>query len=125
MVNSEDGLDEISIAAPTFFAEMKNGNVFTSNITPEQFGLERGNLDELAVDSVESSLNKIRAALGGEPGAAGDIVALNSGAAIYVCGLTESLQDGVKKAQEVIRSGAANTKLEELAAFTNHLTQSS
>ena len=125
VVNSEDGLDEISIAAPTFIAELKNGDVSTSTITPEQFGIERGDLAELAVDSVESSLNKIHAALVGEPGAVGDIVALNSGAAIYVCGLTESLQDGVKKAQDVIRSGAAKTKLEELAAFTNHLTQSS
>ena len=124
VVNSDDGLDEISIAAPTFMAEMKNGNVSTSTITPEQFGFERGDLGDLAVDSVESSLIKIRAALGGEPGAVGDIVALNSGAAIYVCGLTESLQDGVKKALDVIRSGAAKTKLEELAAFTNHLTQS-
>lgn len=125
VVSSEDGLDEISIAAPTFVAEMKNGKVSTSTITPEQFGFARGDLEELAVDSVETSLSKIRAALGGDSGAASDVVALNSGAAIYVCGLTENLQSGVKKAQDVIRSGAAKTKLEELAAFTNHLTKSS
>ncbi len=119
VVHSEDGLDEISIGAPTQAAEMTEGEVRSFEITPGQFGMKTGSLLDLAVDSVSASLGKINAALDNHPGAARDIVALNSGAAIYVSGLAESLAQGVDRALEVLASGAAKGKLAELAAFTN------
>jgi anthranilate phosphoribosyltransferase len=119
VVHSEDGLDEISISAPTHVAEMHGGEVRCYEITPEQFGVENGRLEDLAVDSVSSSLGKINDALDNKPGAARDVVALNSGAAIYVSGLADSLDAGVARAREVLASGAAKGKLAELAAFTN------
>lgn len=119
VVHSEDGLDEISIGAPTQAAEMIEGEVRCFEITPGQFGMKTGSLRDLAVDSVSASLGKINDALDNHPGAARDIVALNSGAAIYVSGLAESLAQGVDRAREVLASGAAKGKLAELAAFTN------
>lgn len=119
VVHSEDGLDEISISAPTQAAEMIEGEVRCFEITPGQFGMKTGSLRDLAVDSVSASLGKIIEALDNHPGAARDIVALNSGAAIYVSGLAESLAQGVDRAREVLASGATKGKLAELAAFTN------
>ena len=118
IVNSEDGLDEISIAAPTHVAELKNGQVNTFTIEPEQFGLQRQSLDTLRVDSVEQSLNLIQQLLANQPGPARDIVALNAGAAIYVAGLTDDHRAGVDKALAVLADGSAANVLERLAAFT-------
>ncbi len=121
VVSSQDGLDEISIAAPTLVAEMQSGQVSTATITPEQFGLKRAEIANLAVDSVASSLNKIRSALNNVPGPIRDVVVLNAGAAIYVCGLVDSLEQGARRAAEVIAEGKAKSKLEQLVEFTNAL----
>jgi len=117
VVNAEDGLDEISIASPTSVAELKNGQVTTYSISPEQFGLRRADLAELAVNDEQDSLLMLKSVLDNKPGAALDIVALNSGAAIYAAGLVDSLAAGVSKAQEVIASGAAKEKLNALVNF--------
>jgi len=116
-----DGLDEISIAAPTRIAEMKGGEVTSYEITPEQFGLERAPTAALLVDSVEASLKTIRSVFGGAAGPARDVVALNAGAAIYVAGLAGDLTDGVRRAGEVLASGAAAERLESLAALSQRL----
>ncbi len=114
VVHAEDGLDEISIAAPTFIAELKNGEISTHTITPEQFGIERKSLESLGVASAQESLALILSVLEGQPGPAFDIVALNAGAAIYAANLADSLAAGVDKAREVLKSGAGRRKLEEL-----------
>lgn len=119
VVHSADGLDEISISAPTYAAEMHNGEVRIMEITPEQFGIERGPLADLLVDSAEGSLRMIRQVLDDTPGAPRDVVTLNAGAAIYVSGVCPSLEAGVDRAREVLASGAARSKLEQLATFTN------
>jgi anthranilate phosphoribosyltransferase len=118
VVNAEDGMDEISIASPTRVAELKDGSVRTYSITPEQFGITRATAAGLVVDGPTQSLALIRALLDGAPGAASDIVALNAGAAIYVAGLASTLEQGVRKAQQVIASGAARDKLDALIAFS-------
>ncbi len=117
VVNAEDGLDEISIASPTSVAELKDGQITTYSITPEQFGLQRADLAELAVNDEQDSLLMLKSVLDNKPGSALDIVALNSGAAIYAAGLVDSLAAGVSKAQEVIASGAAREKLNALVNF--------
>ena len=119
VVHADDGLDEISIAAATEVAELRDGRIERYRITPEQFGLSRGDLAELVVGNADQALAVLRSALSGEAGPARDIVALNAGAALYVSGLCPSLESGVVHAGEVLSSGAALTRLEALAAFTH------
>ena len=121
VVHSEDGMDEISIAGPTYVAELKDGTVTTYTIEPSQFGMQNATIAGLAVDGAEASLQMVRSVLNGESGPAADIVALNAGAAIYVAGLRDSLSAGVSLAQQVIQSGEAAAKLEALATLSNQL----
>ncbi len=119
VVHSEDGMDEISIGAPTNVAELVNGKVKTYRITPEQFGLSRADISTLAVDGAKASLKIISAVLDNQAGAARDIVVLNAGAAIYAADLVDSLEAGIQKADEVIASGAAKEKLAALVKVSN------
>jgi anthranilate phosphoribosyltransferase len=119
VVNAEDGLDEISIATPTHIAELKNGKITTYVITPEQFSFSRGQLSDLAVTDANSSLAMVKAVLENQPGPARDIVFLNAGAAIYAANLSDSLQAGIKTAQQVIENGSAREKLDALVSFSN------
>jgi anthranilate phosphoribosyltransferase len=118
VVHSEEGLDEISIAAPTKIAELHNGSLTTYTITPEEFGLSRADLTTIQVHSVEESVALVRGVLDNQPGAARDIVVLNAGAAIYAAGLTDSLAEGVTQAQAVLSDGAAREKLSAWANLT-------
>ncbi|MDO9160914.1 MAG: anthranilate phosphoribosyltransferase [Methylococcaceae bacterium] len=121
VVSADDGLDEISIAAQTNVAELKDGVVSTYTITPEAVGFKRASLQELAVTDAISSLNMVKAVLDNQPGAARDIVALNAGAAIYAANITDSLLAGIDKAQEVLASGAARAKFDALISYSNSL----
>ena len=118
VVHADDGIDEISIAAETRVAELKDGTVNTYTVSPEQFGLQRANLSTLKVDSVEASLAMIRSVLNNEPGPALDIVALNAGAAIYVSGLATTLTAGVDAARVSIADGSASAALRKLAEIS-------
>ena len=119
IVHACDGLDEISIAAPTDVAELKQGDITEYQVAPEDFGIERAALDAIGADSVESSLAMMKAVLKKEPGPAADIVALNAGAAIYVSGMASTLAQGVTQAQDAIGSGLAMAKLNELAQLSD------
>lgn len=118
VVHSNDGMDEISISAPTQVAELKDGQVTRYEIEPEQFGIARHPIETLAVNDVQQSLQIVQDVLNGQSGPASDIVALNAGAAIYTAGLADDLKAGVVKAQEVIDSGDARTKLDALVELT-------
>lgn len=118
VVHSRDGLDEISIGAPTWVAELQGGQVRSYTVQPEDFGITRQSIDGLRATSVAQSLELIRTALSGRPGPAGDMVALNAGAAIYAAGISETLVSGVAKARETLVSGAAMHKLEQLVEAT-------
>jgi anthranilate phosphoribosyltransferase len=122
VVSAEDGLDEISIASPTHVAELKNGVVSTYTVTPEQFGLQRANLAELSVDNATASLKMVKSALDNQPGAALDTVLLNAGAAIYAANICDSLAAGIEKARQVIASGEALTKLDNLITYSKTLS---
>ena len=119
VVHAEDGLDEISIGAPTRVAELCRGRIEMHVLTPERFGLTREPLSWLVVDSAEESASMIRGVLEGLPGPARDVVLLNAGAALYVAGVAASLEIGVEKAAHAIDTGSARAKLDELVDFTH------
>jgi anthranilate phosphoribosyltransferase len=119
VVHAEDGLDEISIAAPTRVAELKEGGITVYMVSPEDFGLQRADLNAITVDSAAQSLALINSVLGNQPGPALDIVKLNAGAAIYAAGLTSSLAEGVESAAEAIAAGKAKQTLESLIRVSN------
>jgi anthranilate phosphoribosyltransferase len=122
VVHSEDGLDEISLAAPTRVAELKAGEIREYSIAPGDFGIEPQTLEGLEVEDAEGSLALIHAALSGageeRAARAAALIALNAGAAIYVAGLADSIAAGVSRAREVIASGAAWQRLDQLAELT-------
>lgn len=119
VVHSQDGMDEISVAAPTEVAELKDGRISTYRIVPEDFGLARGDVTALKVADARESLAIIEGVLAGKPGPARDIVLLNAGAAIYAADLVDTLAAGVQRAAEVIDSGAAREKLAALVRVSN------
>jgi anthranilate phosphoribosyltransferase len=119
VVHAEDGLDEISIGAPTHVAELKDGEISVYTVTPEDFGLQRADVASLAVEDAQQSLAMIGAVLDNQAGPARDIVVLNAGAAIYAAGLAPSLADGVTRAGEVLQGGQAKQTLEALIRVTN------
>lgn len=122
VVSSADGLDEISISAATHIGELKNGEVSTYSILPTDFGIDLyDGFGMLKIDSAEESLTMLKQALDYSNQAAGDIVALNAGAAIYVADLAADLGAGVARAQAVLRSGEALEKLGQLVSFTQSL----
>lgn len=120
VVASEDGLDEISIAAPTQVSELKDGEVKSWTLNPGDYGIA-GSLGALKVDSAAASLALIQSAFAGEVGPAADIIALNAGAAIYVSGIAESIEAGIALAKKVLANGAAAEKLAGLIALTQEL----
>jgi len=119
VVHSADGLDELSIADKTFVAELKDGIVTTYSIDPEELGFVLGNLNDIKADDAEDSLSIIKEAFSGQDGAAKDIISLNAGAAIYVSGLTTSLQSGVDRANQVLLNGRAHQKLDDYVKASN------
>ena len=119
VVHAEDGMDEISITAPTRVAELKEGEVRTYTISPEDFGMQRATLDDLRVGSADESLARIRDVFADRPGPAHDIVCLNAGAAIYVAGLAETLAAGIDAARAAIAGGKAAAVLENLVEESN------
>ncbi len=119
VVNGSDGLDEITISGPTYVAELKDGQVKEYTITPEEFGLKSTPLDAIKVTNAAEAKAMLLGVLDNQPGAARDIVLLNAGAAIYVAGLADTLAHGVKKADEIITSGAAKNKLAQLIQTSN------
>ncbi len=119
VVHSEDGMDEISVCAPTHVAELRQGEISNYRISPEDFGLDPGDPEDIIVGNAQESLEILKAVLDNRSGTAKDIVVLNAGAAIYTAGVVGDLASGVEKAKQCIANGAAKQKLKELVTFTN------
>jgi anthranilate phosphoribosyltransferase len=119
VVHGSDGLDEITLSGLSYIAELKNGQVNEYTVTPDEFGLKIAPLSDIRVAHTDEAKAMLLGVLDDQPGAARDIVLLNAGAAIYVAGLAASLAAGVKKAGEVIASGAAKNKLVQLIQTSN------
>ncbi len=122
VVHAQDGLDEISLAAPTHVAELKDGVISEYRIQPEDFGIRSQTLIGLTVEGAQDSLALIRDALGkrktdnGQKAA--DMIVLNAGAALYAADIATSLKEGVQLAQDALHTGLAWEKLDELVSFT-------
>jgi anthranilate phosphoribosyltransferase len=119
VVHGADGMDEISISEGTYIAELKDGVVSEYTVHPDLFGLTTAPLNMLRVANIDEAREKLLGVLNDEVGAPRDIVQLNAGAAIYVAGLANSLEAGVVKADQVIASGAAKARLDQLIALSN------
>ena len=119
VVHSDDGLDEFSIADKTYVAELKDGIVSTYSVHPEDFGLTLGDLKDIRADNADASLALITEAFSGRNGTAKSIISLNAGAAIYVSGLTTSLQSGIDRANQVLTDGSSQKKLDEYIKISN------
>jgi len=111
VVHSDDGMDEISICAPTTISEIKGGELNTYRISPEDFGLTTGSIQDIVVADSAASLKLINRVFNGEACAARDIVVLNAGAGVYVSGLSDSLESGIQRASSAIDSGEALTAM--------------
>ena len=122
VVCSDDGLDEISIAADTLVVEYHNGVFSEYRISPEQFGMSKSPLESMIVSDSEQSLAMIKKALAGEAGTAHDMLALNAGATIYAGNLADSMTQGVQHAHEILNSGKGMDKLEQLKEVSNALS---
>ncbi len=122
VVHGEDGLDEITLSGPTLAAELKRGFITEFKIEPRQFGLDNAPISTLIASDKESSRKMVESVLDNQPGPSKDIVMLNAGAAIYVSGIAGDLWGGVAKAREMIESGHARAKLDQLVKFTSAIS---
>jgi anthranilate phosphoribosyltransferase len=121
VVHGVDGLDEISIAGETLVAELKDGMVREYKIHPRDFDIAESRLDSIRVSGTQESKAILLSVLDSTAGPACDIVGLNAGAAIYAAGVTATLAEGVKRAQNAIGSGEAKNKLRAFIELTNRL----
>jgi anthranilate phosphoribosyltransferase len=122
VVHSDDGLDEISLASDTHIVELRNGEISEFTLQPENVGIKRESMQDLAVEGADASLQLITASLAGEKDdrtkRAAKLIALNAGAALYVAGIADSLSDGVLLACDVLDQGKGLEKLQQLAVMT-------
>jgi anthranilate phosphoribosyltransferase len=121
VVSSLDGLDEISVSDGTRCVELKDGEIDSYTITPEELGLERVPADAVRFGDPAENARLARAVLSGEPGAERELTLANAGAAIYVGGGADSLADGVAAAREAIDSGAACEAMDRYVERTQEL----
>ncbi|MGB8012242.1 MAG: anthranilate phosphoribosyltransferase [Terriglobales bacterium] len=119
VVHGSDGLDEITITGPTRIAEVREGQVRSYDVTPEEFGLQRATLEDIAGGDAGGNATLIREVLSGKKSARRDIVLLNAAAALVAAGRADHLRDAVPLAAQAIDSGAAEQKLATLARFSN------
>ncbi len=118
VVHGEDGLDELTTRGATRVSEWRDGSVRSYRVTPEEVGLDRPGDDDLAGGDAEENARRVEEALGRAPSPARDVVCLNAGAAIYIAGAADTLKAGVRRAEEVVESGAARRALDEYVAFS-------
>ena len=121
VVHGEDGLDEITITGKTRIGELKHGEVSEYAIRPEDFGMKVSAIETIQVENSDQSRAVLQSVLDNQPGPALDIVLLNAGAAIYVSGVADTLQEGVEVARVAVESGAAKEKLRQLVEITHQV----
>jgi anthranilate phosphoribosyltransferase len=124
VVSSEDGLDEISVSAPTRVVELSDGRTGSYTVTPEELGVEPAPLGAVRAGTPADNAEITRAVLAGEPGPERSLTVLNAAAAIYAGGRAASLRDGVGAAERALDSGAARDVMERFVVRTGELAAS-
>jgi len=119
VVHSDDGMDEISIGAPTMIAHVHTNDVSIETFDASSVGLAHAKVDDLRVSTLDQAVDLMRRIIAGQPGAAADVVILNAGAAIAVGGAAHSIAEGVIAAREALASGRAKETLEMLAQLSH------
>lgn len=119
VVSGKDNMDEITLSTETVISELKDGQVTTFEVSPEQFGMKRVPLSDIQGGTAEENAAITRAILSGEKGPKRDVVLLNAGAGLYIGGKADSIEEGIRLATEVIDNGKALEVLEKLVEFTN------
>lgn len=119
VVHGSDGLDEVSTTAKTFVAEYREDDVVCYDIDPQELGLPLANEEDLRAGTLEDNVMVAKSVLSGEAGPPRDIVLLNAAYALYTAEKVVGIADGLKLAADVIDSGQAVQKLNDLAAFTS------
>ena len=119
IVHSRDGLDEISLATPTYLTEMRDGKISEYEVSPEDFNFETDTLEGLQVNSPQESLDLAKLALQGEHKKASSMICMTAGAALYVSDIANSLESGVELAKRSVESGEGLKKLNQLVEFTS------
>ncbi|MFI4926281.1 MAG: anthranilate phosphoribosyltransferase [Burkholderiales bacterium] len=121
VVYGRDGMDEVSLGAATLVGELKNGEIREYEIHPEDYGMPMASNRSFKVDTPQESLALMRQVLDNQPGAARDIVVFNAGAALYAANVTADIREGIARSRQVIESGAARAKLDELVRVSKRL----
>ena len=121
VVHGLDGLDEITITGPTRVAEVREGNVHSYEITPEEFGLQSAPLGSLSGGDAAENARIIREILGGEKSPRRDVVLMNAAAALVAAGKCEQLKDAASLAAQSIDSGSASQRLDALTRFSTQI----
>tara|TARA_B000000441_G_scaffold132430_1_gene118993 strand:- start:83 stop:1093 length:1011 start_codon:yes stop_codon:yes gene_type:complete len=121
IVHGSDGLDEITITGRTSIVELKDNNINEFNISPKDFGLSLATLDDIYAKSSEDSLRLVEQAFAGEKSPVQDMIALNSGAALYISGVADSIGDGVDQSFKLMNNGEAQAKLASYVEISNQL----
>jgi len=119
IVHGHDGLDEISVCAPTRVSELRDGLIKTYDITPEQLLGRTARAEDLQGGDPSDNARITRQILSGENGPRRDVVVVNAAAALVAAGAADDFSDGIRKAQSAIDQGAAAAKLDALIRFTN------
>ena len=119
IVHGFDGLDEITITNSTYISELKDNTISEYEISPKDFGLSLGTLSEISAQSPEDSLQLIREAFSGDKSAVQDMIALNSGAALYLAKKVQSISDGIEFSFELMNNGMAADKLASYIRVSN------
>lgn len=122
VVHGADGMDEISFSGDTYVAELKNGRINEYVLNPRQFSLDLHEVKSIRVQDAAQSAVMVKSVLAGEKIPARDIVLLNAGAAIYISGLVDNMQQGIEHAAQILDNGAAQAKLEQLLNLSQQLT---
>lgn len=122
VVYGQDGLDEISMSAPTTVCEVRSGSYQSYVISPEDFGLRRCGKEELIGGTPEENARITREILSGTAGSKADAVILNSAAALYVADPSLNLKQAAEQAREIIGSGKALAQLDEFVALSREVT---
>ena len=120
-VHAQDGMDELSLHAPTDYAALHDGAITTGTLNPEQYGLQLAPLNAVQATSAKHSLAIIREAFDGHPSPAADLICLNAGAALFVAELADDIADGIERSRALLEDGSAAAKLEQLAQVSQRL----